>query len=195
MTSDAGLLLPRELDERLGLNTLIERHLTDPRAGRNRQFAMPDLLRQSIYSRAGYGDTNNARRLAEDPAFRMLASRERRGTHIPLTSTLHWFETEVLAEERNYRRLACLHADLLLLQREAARPLKRRLILDIDSPESPVHGAQEQSAHNGHFESICYHPLFVFNQDGDCLAATPRWSTIAASSIRLPPGTAGRFAA
>jgi len=179
VTSDAGLLLPRELDERLGLNTLIERHLTDPRTGRNRQFAMPDLLRQSIYSRlAGYGDTNNARRLAEDPAFRMLASRERRETHIPLTSTLHWFETEVLAEERNYRRLARLHADLLLLQREAARPLKRRLILDIDSPESPVHGAQEQSAYNGHFESICYHPLFVFNQDGDCLAATLRPGTV-----------------
>jgi hypothetical protein len=46
--------------------------------------------------------------------------------------------------------------------------------LDIDSSESPVHGAQEQSAYNGHFESVCYHPLFVFNQDGDCLAATLR---------------------
>jgi len=46
--------------------------------------------------------------------------------------------------------------------------------LDIDSSESPVHGAQEQSAYNGHFESVCYHPLFIFNQDGDCLAATLR---------------------
>jgi hypothetical protein len=46
--------------------------------------------------------------------------------------------------------------------------------LDIDSSESPVHGAQEQSAYNGHFESVCYHPLFVFNQHGDCLAATLR---------------------
>jgi len=35
-------------------------------------------------------------------------------------------------------------------------------------------GAQEQSAYNGHFESVCYHPLFVFNQGGDCLAATLR---------------------
>lgn len=52
----------------------------------------------------------------------MLASRERRETHTPLTSTVHWFETEVLAGEWNYRRLARLHADLLLLQREAARP-------------------------------------------------------------------------
>ena len=44
VTSDAGLLLPRELDERLGLSTLIERHLTDPRTGRNRQFPLPDLF-------------------------------------------------------------------------------------------------------------------------------------------------------
>ncbi len=77
MTSDAGLLLPRELDERLGLNALIERRLADPRTGHNRQFSLPDLFSQSIYSRlAGYEDTNDADRLAEDPAFRMLASRE-----------------------------------------------------------------------------------------------------------------------
>jgi len=103
VTSDAGLLLPRALDEQLGLGALIERHLTDPRSGRNRQFPLVDLFRQSIYSRlAGYEDTNDAERLAVDPTFRMLASRERRETSVALTSTLHWFETEVLTEEDNY---------------------------------------------------------------------------------------------
>jgi hypothetical protein len=63
------------LDERLGLSMLIDRHVTDPRTGHNRQFPLPDLFRQAIYSRlAGYEDTNDAERLAEDPAFRMLAS-------------------------------------------------------------------------------------------------------------------------
>src|SRR5712691_8907844 len=42
VTSDAGLLLPRELGEHLGLDALIERHLTDPRTGNNRQFPLPD---------------------------------------------------------------------------------------------------------------------------------------------------------
>ncbi len=51
VTSDAGLSLPRELDERLGLDALIERHLTDPRTGHNRQFPVADLFPQSIYSR------------------------------------------------------------------------------------------------------------------------------------------------
>src|SRR5881397_1025582 len=133
VTSDAGLLLPRELDERLGLNTLIERHLTDPRSGHNRQFPLPDLFRQSIYSRlAGYEDTNDAERLAEDPTFRMLASRRRRETSVALTSTLHWFETDVLTEERNYQGLARLNTELV--QRAATG--SGRVTLDIDSSES-----------------------------------------------------------
>jgi len=173
VTSDAGLLLPRELDERLGLDALIERHLTDPRTGHNRQFPLADLFRQSIYSRlAGYEDTNDAERLAEDPTFRMLASRERRETSVALTSTLHWFETEVLAEERNYEGLGRLNTTLI--EHAETRSPTRRVTLDIDSSESPVHGAQEQSAYNGHFESVCYHPLFVFNPAGDCLAAKLR---------------------
>jgi hypothetical protein len=173
VTSDAGLLLPRELDERLGLSALIERHLSDPRTGRNTQFPVADLVRQSIYSRlAGYEDTNDAERLAEDPTFRMLASRVRRATSVALTSTLHWFETDVLAEERNYHGLTRVNADLI--QHVAARSPSRRVTLDIDSSESPVHGTQEQSAYNGHFESVCYHPLFVFNREGDCLAAKLR---------------------
>jgi hypothetical protein len=173
VTSDAGLLLTRELDERLGLDALIERHLTDPRTGHNRQFPLSDLFRQAIYSRlAGYEDTNDAERVAEDPTFRMLASRERRETSVALTSTLHWFETDVLAEERNYEGLGRLNT--AFLEHAAMRSPTRRVILDIDSSESPVHGAQERSAYNGHFESVCYHPLFVFSSEGDCLAAKLR---------------------
>ena len=44
----------------------------------------------------------------------------------------------------------------------------------MDSTEIPVCGEQEQSAYNGHFESMCYHPLLLFNRDGDCLAAKLR---------------------
>src|SRR5438132_4823585 len=116
VTSDAGLLLPRDL--------------SDPRTGYNRQFPLPDLFRQSIYSRlAGYEDINDAERLAEDPTFRMLASRERRETSVALTSTLHWFETEVLAEERNYEGLGRLNASLI--EHAATRSPTRRVTLDI----------------------------------------------------------------
>jgi Transposase DDE domain group 1 len=46
--------------------------------------------------------------------------------------------------------------------------------VDIDSTEILVYGHQGQSAHNGHFESTCYHPLLPFNDQGDYLAAQLR---------------------
>ena len=59
--ASGGLILVRELDERLGLGELIEEHLSDSRQGTNKQFTLADLLRQSIYSRlAGYEDVNDA---------------------------------------------------------------------------------------------------------------------------------------
>src|SRR5271155_5070649 len=63
VSSDGGLILVRELDERLGLSVLIERHLSDSRRGKNIQLPLADLLRQSIYSRlAGDADVNDAAR-------------------------------------------------------------------------------------------------------------------------------------
>ena len=63
VTSDGGLLLVRELDERLGLSALIAENIMDDRRGKNTQLPLPDLLRQSIYSRlAGYEDLNDAER-------------------------------------------------------------------------------------------------------------------------------------
>src|SRR5436309_5972701 len=56
-----------------------------------------------------------------------------------------------------------------------------RVVLDMDSSESPVHGEQEGSAYNGHFESVCYHPLFVFDDQGDCLAAKLRPGNVASA--------------
>jgi hypothetical protein len=73
VTSDGGLILVRELDERLGFGELIQQHLTDSRRGKNTQFPLADLLRQSVYSRlAGYEDLNDAERLSQDPTFRLM---------------------------------------------------------------------------------------------------------------------------
>jgi hypothetical protein len=48
----------------------------------------------------------------------------------------------------------------------------------MDSTEIPVYGEQEQSAYNGYFESTCYHPLLLFNREGDCLAAKLRTGNV-----------------
>jgi hypothetical protein len=87
VTSDGGLLLVRELDERLGLDRLIDEHLSDTRQGENKKFPPADLVRQPVYSRlAGYEDLNDAVRVSADPAFRLLGSkknsRSRRGADL-----------------------------------------------------------------------------------------------------------------
>jgi hypothetical protein len=53
VTSDGGLVLVRELAERLGFGELIKQHLIDSRRGKNTQLPFADLLRQSLYSRLG----------------------------------------------------------------------------------------------------------------------------------------------
>jgi hypothetical protein len=54
------------------------------------------------------------------------------------------------------------------------RKKKQRLILDVDSSEDPAHGKQENVAFNGHFGKNCFHPLFAFTSDGDCLGVKLR---------------------
>jgi len=172
VTSDGGLILVRELDERLGFGELIEQHLTDPR-GTNTRLPLADLLRQSVYSRlAGYEDMNDAERLSQDPTFRLIGSEKIWERGAALTSRLQTFETEMLAEEENFAGLARLNRELIGKAEALDSPY--RTVLDMDSTEIPVYGEQEQSAYNGHFESTCYHPLLIFNGEGDCLAAKLR---------------------
>ena len=138
------------------------------------QHRLVGLLRQSVYSRlAGYEDTNDAERLAQDPTMRIIVGR-RGGPERPAasTNTMSRFETEVLTQDGNVEGLGRLNAKWV--DGAMSRTPHRRVILDMDSSESPVHGEQEGASYNGHFGSTCYHPLFVFNQFGDCEGATLR---------------------
>ena len=173
VTSDGGLILVRELDEQLRFGDLVAEHLSDARRGKNTQLPLVDLFRQSIYSRvAGYEDVNDAERLSQDPAFRMIGSEKVWDRGVALTSRLQTFETEMLAEEENFAGLARINRALIgkVEALDSAQPV----VLDMDSTEIPVYGEQENSAYNGHFESTCYHPLLLFNREGDCLAAKLR---------------------
>src|SRR5712691_6953162 len=78
----------------------------------------------------------------------------------------------MLAEEENFGSLARINRELIA--KAEAIDAQQRIVLDMDSTEIPVYGQQENSAYNGHFESSCYHPLLLFNREGDCLAAKLR---------------------
>ena len=131
VTSDGGLLLVRELDERLGFGALIERHLTDAR-GKNTQLPLTDLLRQSVYSRlAGYEDVNDAERLSQDPAFRLIGSEKVLERGAALTSRLQSFETELLTQGENLAGLAGISRDLIA--KAEVIDAAHRVVLDMDS--------------------------------------------------------------
>ena len=173
ITSDAGLLACRELDDALGLTETVNECLQETRGGRNVQHRLVGLLRQSVYSRlAGYEDTNDAERLADDPTMRVVVGD--RGIDRPAASAsaMSRFETEVLTQDGNVEGLGRVNAKWV--DGAMSRTPHRRVILDMDSSESPVHGEQEGASYNGHFGSTCYHPLFVFNQFGDCEGAKLR---------------------
>jgi hypothetical protein len=160
VTSDSGLILVRELDERLGLGDLITEHLTDSRRGKNTQLPLADLFRQPVYSRmAGYEDVNDAERLSQDPAFRLIGSEKVWDRGAALTSRLQTFETEMLAEEENFAGLVRINRELI--GKVETLDSAQRVVLDMDSTEIPVYGEQDNSAYNGHFEWTCYHPAVV----------------------------------
>ena len=173
ITSDAGLLACRELDDALGLADTATACLQESRGGRNVQHQLVSLLRQSVYSRlAGYEDTNDAERLAQDPVMRVIVGRRGPERQAASTNTMSRFETEVLTQGHSLEGLARMNAQWV--DGAMAQTSHRRVILDMDSSESPVHGEQEGAAYNGHFGSVCYHPIFVFNQFGDCEGAMLR---------------------
>ncbi len=147
VTSDAGLLAYRELDDALGQTSAIDSELRDNRTGKNTRHSIAALLRQSIYSRlAGYDDTNDAERLCVDPAIRHIAGGRAIERSAASTSAMGRFETEILTQSKNLELLMNL-AGKWIDQVHQRKSLKQ-IILDMDSSVSPTYGNQEGTAYN-----------------------------------------------
>jgi len=173
ITTDAGLLAVRELDEMMGLTDMAAGLIEDKRTGKNIQHQIPGLLRQSVYARlAGYEDTNGHEGLSRDPAMRAVIGKRALDRTAASSGTVSRFETDILTQVQNIDALVTLNS--AWVEKAVSLSKAKKVILDIDSSESPVHGDQEGSAYNGHFESTCYHPLFCFNNFGDCEGAVLR---------------------
>ncbi len=173
ITTDAGLLAVRELDEMMGLTEMAADLIVERRTGKNVQHQIPGLLRQSVYARlAGYEDTNDHEGLSRDPAMRAVIGKRALERTAASSGTVSRFETDILSQEQNIDALATLNSSWV--SKAVSRSFAKKVILDIDSSEWPVHGNQEGSAYNGFFESTCYHPLFCFNNYGDCEGAVLR---------------------
>lgn len=175
ITTEAGLLLVREFDERLGLTAALRDAVPDPRDRRYVTHDVLTLLRQRLYQiAAGYEDANDATYLRHDPTLQSVT--QRLGAPLASQPTLSRLENAVPWATigrlgRVLRQWFTRHA----VSRHAA---PAELILDVDSTDDPTHGQQALSFFNGHYDEHMYHPLLVF-ADGYLLGA------------RLRPGNVG----
>jgi hypothetical protein len=171
ISSDTGFVLLREIDERFRIIAPMKDCLEDLRSPAHLKHALVQVVRQRVYQiTAGYEDCNDADFLRVDPALRLAIGKDHKtGASQSMLSRL---ENDVLGNAEGLKALdgALTRATDALLKRKN----KKRLIIDLDSTEDPAHGKQEGVAYNGHFAKNCFHPLFAFTSDGDCLGAKLR---------------------
>jgi hypothetical protein len=155
ITSDAGVLLLREVDRRLKLTKRIAEVIDDPRCGSKVRHSVVDMLRQRVYALAlGYEDLNDHDTLRRDPVMQTAVERDRGLASCP---TLSRFEHR--AKPSMLWQISRILVDNFI----AAHPQPpAQLILDFDATDDPVHGDQLGSFFHGYYDGYCFLPLYVF---------------------------------
>jgi hypothetical protein len=155
VTSDAGILLLRAADRRVGLTAALDAVLCDPRDPLLITHRQVDLLRQRIYGLAlGYEDLNDHDTLRHDVAWQTAVER---GEALASSPTLCRLEQRV-------DRKAALAFHQVLLEKFIASFAEppTELILDFDATDDRVHGNQEGRFYHGYYGDWCFLPLYVF---------------------------------
>jgi hypothetical protein len=174
ITSDAGALLLREADHRLGLTADLAAQLADDRDPQRIRYEPVELLRQRLYALAlGYAHQDDQDALAHDPALKLAVWDRpgRRGLHERLASQpSDWRQIERLASPCNRRALRAALGEWVARHQRAAGAGRKVThgTLDIDPFPIEVHGRQPGGAYHGHYRKTIYHPLVAsFSAGGD----------------------------
>jgi len=171
MTSNAGALLLRETDRAIGLSRQAAACFSDGRRQDRIEHGVETLIAQRIHGIAlGYEDLNDHDELRHDPVLGLLSGKleARRGDCAALAgkSTLNRLEHAPRSGEDRYRKLSVDEGAMkklfvsLFLDSHAAPP--KRIILDLDATDDPIHGAQEGRFFHGCYKCYCYLPLYIF---------------------------------
>ena len=154
-TSDGGVLLLRQADRLTGLSDSIARALSDPRRQASCDHDVPGLVRQRLYAIAlGYEDLNDHDGLRQDVALQTAVERDQ---WLASASTLCRFENRA-DRETAWR----LHEVLLDQFIASFKRAPKKLILDFDATDDPVHGEQDGRFFHGYYRHYCFLPLYVF---------------------------------
>jgi len=159
LTSDAGVLLLREVDQRIGMLDAINDCLPDPRDPRYTVHLQREMLAQRIFSLAlGYEDLNDQQTMRDDPALQLAAGKQA-DPEQPLASP----PTLCRLENRVTRQVLVKMSQWLVERFVAAHPRPpAEIVLDFDATDDPVHGQQEQRFYHGYYRHYCFLPLYVF---------------------------------
>jgi len=198
ITSDAGILLLREVEKRFGIIQQFADCFEDYRDEDQIEFSVYELLTQRIFGiAAGYEDLNDHDELRTDPAFAAAVGRkdptgmdrlreQDLGKPLAGRSTLNRLELEAEKEsDKRYKKFSSVWNEIedlfvdYFVQLKTTKP--KRLILDIDATDDPLHGNQEGRFFHGYYDEYCYLPLYIFCGD-DLLCAKLRESGIDASA-------------
>ncbi len=165
VTSNAGVMMLAELDDRLGIIGDIAARLDDPRNPDFIVHSMRGLLAQRLFLiAAGYEDGDDADDLRGDPAMRSATGRKKEDEVLASQPSISRLERRLLLNGGNLDVLKVTNLDVAI--RYYRMKGAKHIWLDIDSYESPVHGDQEGAAYNGYYGSDCYHPLVLHDGFG-----------------------------
>lgn len=162
ITTDAGLLLLRELDHRWGLTRPLETRLDDSRDPRYVQHPLRHLLTQRLYQiAAGYEDALDANLLRFDPTFQTIVNPRGPGDLLATQSTLSRLENRVTWPD--IFKLRDLSLEWFLRHgAKLRRSARQEILLDVDSTDDPTHGHQQLALFHGKYNTYMYHPLLIF---------------------------------
>ena len=183
VTSDGGGLLLREVEAKFGFIDKFAACFTDHRDPEAIEHPLVDLLKQRIFGMClGYGDLLDHDSLRHDPLLAVLVGKEDplgeqrtfardRGKALAGKSTLNRLELTAVgadADSRYHKTVAHMEqiedflVDAFLLQHAIA---PRRIVLDVDATDDPLHGHQLGRFFNAYYDSYCYMPLYIFCGD------------------------------
>ncbi len=170
-SSDAGALLLRQVDDQLGLSQWFAAVLPDERTVGKTTHERREQVRQRLYQIAlGYEDCNDADTLRYDPVLQTVCDRRPDDAQgLSSQPTLSRFENAVtmraikgLLEQFEQRWVDGLDATTEVV------------VLDIDTTDDPTHGAQQLSFFHGYYDHHIYHPLLLFDAQGELVSAILR---------------------
>ena len=163
LTSDAGLLPVRQLDQHIRLTEQFAAALDDRRDPALTRQSLLSMVRQRVYGiLADYEDQNDHDTLRSDPAFKLLADRLPDDPDLASQPTLSRFENAVSIPD--LWRLRDMLVDLFLQSFDAP---PRHLTLDLDAFDDPAHGQQQLIMFHGYYEQYQYLPIVITCAEND----------------------------